>query len=367
MESYFQQNTAKLRHRLISEIYVDMEKPYGGGSVKSINDLKLLLQTAIELEHSTIPPYLSALYSIKEGTNLAASTLIRGVVVEEMLHMIMAANILNAIGGHPFIKSKHFIPEYPTYLPDSDKAFIVNLEKFSQSSIETFLLIEKPAHNDAPPESHNYKTIGQFYKAIRIALEYYDRKTPGGIFNGDRKNQIMPAHYYGSGGKLVEVTSLASAKLAIEEIVGQGEGIDDTIFDTDKKIFGQEIEYAHYFRFNEIHCERMYSPEDSAKCPPTGPALEVDWKAVHNMKLNPKLSDYKKGSELYKKTYDFNVTYNTLLANLHKACNGHPETLMEGMALMYAIKYKAVELLNIPTGGKNGEMAGPTFEYVEIK
>ena len=36
------------------------------------------------LEHSTIPPYLTAMYSLRNATSFAAST-IRSVVVEEIL------------------------------------------------------------------------------------------------------------------------------------------------------------------------------------------------------------------------------------------------------------------------------------------
>ena len=70
-------------------------------SVEKPKDLIDLLQTAIEVEHSTIPAYLCALYSIKDGTNQEAAQIIKSVVLEEMLHMILAANVLNAIGGHP--------------------------------------------------------------------------------------------------------------------------------------------------------------------------------------------------------------------------------------------------------------------------
>ena len=40
---------------------------------KKLIELKQQLQTALELEHSTIPPYLCALYSIKPNTNLMAT------------------------------------------------------------------------------------------------------------------------------------------------------------------------------------------------------------------------------------------------------------------------------------------------------
>ena len=116
---------------------------------KKLAELKDQLQIALVLEHSTIPPYLCALYSIKPGTNLMAANIIRSVVLEEMLHMIMVANLLNAIGGCPMIGEREtgahgkFIPEYPTRLPGNiDQDLIVGLSYFSEESIQTFWKIE---------------------------------------------------------------------------------------------------------------------------------------------------------------------------------------------------------------------------------
>lgn len=343
--------------------------------IRTLEDLKRNLQTAVALEHSTIPPYLCALYSIKEGTNTVASTIIRSVVVEEMLHMILAANILNAIGGKPVINQKEFVPTYPGYLPGSDKSFIVGLEKFSKESIDVFLKIEKPS----PPlpkmdpeqaadllfEDPGFQTIGQFYQAIMLGIEYVNANTPGGIFINDpeiHKRQVTQEHYYGSGGMIVPVYSIENAREAIEEIVGQGEGIDDTIDDSDAKLFGQTTEYAHYFRFNELLMERMYAEDDTPKSGPTGEPIVVDWIAVHNMKANPKVADYKDQPDLLAKAKAFNQAYTELLDQIHKACNGEPEQLMKGIALMYKLKYLGTELMNIPLAD-SGMMAGPTFEY----
>ena len=68
---------------------------------RRVEDLQQHLQWAIELEHSTLPPYLSALYSIKDGANQEAVEVIHSVFIEEMLHLTLAANILNAVGGSP--------------------------------------------------------------------------------------------------------------------------------------------------------------------------------------------------------------------------------------------------------------------------
>jgi hypothetical protein len=335
------------------------------GTIKNIDDLKAALQTAIELEHSTIPPYLCALYSINDGTNNKSVETIRSIVVEEMLHMILACNILNAIGGEPQINKSDFIPSYPGHLPNSDNSFVINLAKFSRDTVDVFLKIEKPAHTDAPPKVKGYHTIGQFYQAVRIGIEYVNANTVGGIFTHDeaqRAKQITAEHYYGSGGQIIPVYTMDDARQAIAEIVGQGEGIDDTIEDSDQQMFGQGIEYAHYFRFNELHLEQLYQDTDTPKSGPTGDKIVVEWDAVHHMKQDPKIKDYEPFPELLEKAKAFNRTYTLLLDNIHNAANGQPELLMKGIALMYQLKYKAIELMNIPIPGTQ-HMAGPTFEF----
>ena len=46
-------------------------------AAKTGPDLYQYLQSAIELEHATIPPYLTALFSIAPNTNQAAAQIIR--------------------------------------------------------------------------------------------------------------------------------------------------------------------------------------------------------------------------------------------------------------------------------------------------
>src|SRR6266702_6921422 len=119
-------------------------------TITTIEELHKYLYLAMQLEHATIPPYLLALYSIQPGTNLDAYQAIRVVVVEEMLHLTLAANILNAVGGKPDLTVQGFVPHYPTGLPDGEDDFLVDLQPFSKDAIETFLKIERPAK--APSE-----------------------------------------------------------------------------------------------------------------------------------------------------------------------------------------------------------------------
>src|SRR5215471_2275551 len=91
--------------------------------IKSVEDLHSYLYTAMQLEHATIPPYLTALYTIQPGSNTDAFHIIRVVAVEEMLHLTLVANILNAVGGSPDLTKPDFVPHYPAYLPDGENDF----------------------------------------------------------------------------------------------------------------------------------------------------------------------------------------------------------------------------------------------------
>jgi rubrerythrin len=71
------------------------------------------MQTAIELEHATIPTYLTANFTLFNTGNDQISELIGSVLGEEMLHLSIACNVLNAIGGSPVLNKPGFIPRYP--------------------------------------------------------------------------------------------------------------------------------------------------------------------------------------------------------------------------------------------------------------
>ena len=92
-------------------------------------DLHAAVQNAIQLEHSTVPPYLLAAYSLLPGANSAARRTLIAIAKEEMLHMAIACNVLNALGGRPQIGGPDFTPKYPDRLPMSiGDGLVVDLE-----------------------------------------------------------------------------------------------------------------------------------------------------------------------------------------------------------------------------------------------
>src|SRR5262249_6872883 len=116
--------------------------------ISSLADLQKALQNAIRLEHSTIPPYLTALSTLSGDSPSAryARQVIRDVMIEEMLHMTLACNLLNAVGGHAEIAAEGFVPAYPHELPMGVAGdLVVHLKRYSKALVEqTFMKVEEP-------------------------------------------------------------------------------------------------------------------------------------------------------------------------------------------------------------------------------
>jgi hypothetical protein len=332
-------------------------------------DLRDALQTAIEIEHSTIPPYLCALYSIAFERSPDAARAITGVVMEEMLHLTLAANVMNAIGYTPSIGHAGFVPSYPTRLPYCTRHFEISLGRFSKQALDTFLRIERPERLPerttaaaAAAEVEPYATIGEFYRDLeRQLVESCAVHGEKHVFCGDPARQIRPEHYYG-GGDIVVVTDLASALAALSEIIHQGEGVDGTIYDGDEPLGAEGRELAHFFRFEEIRLGRRFTRRDTPRTGPTGAPIAVDWDAVYPMRPNPKVRDYAGRPDVQERLRAFNRSYSDLLRTLGRAFAGEQELLVKSVGGMYDLRNAAVALMRIPSGDGDTTV-GPSFEW----
>jgi hypothetical protein len=336
------------------------------GMITSVESLREHLQWAIELEHTTIPPYLCALYSIEAGKNLEAVEVISSVVVEEMLHLTLAANLLNAVGGRPRLAIPKMMRGFPRPLPHGDRSFEISLLRFGFEAIETFLKIEQPSSTGSAPEGENYETIGQFYDAIRRGLrELSATLGEANVFSGDPARQITDEHIYSGSGRIIAVNNLASALVAVEEIVEQGEGAGHTqVWDGDSDVFHPERDQAaHYYRFQELKLGRRYRRGDTPRTGPTGDPISIDWDSVRPMRTNPRICDHAPGSPIRVAQEKFSQSHYALLQLLEEAFGGAPRTLGSAMGAMYSLKAQAQALMQMPT--EDGlATAGPTFEYV---
>ncbi len=345
--------------------------------ITNLDQLHDYLYKAMQLEHATVPPYLTALYSINFGTNPDATQILRVIAVEEMLHLTLAANVLNAVGGEPDPTRKGFVPPYPTPLPDGEDDFEVSLLPFGKKALNGFLKIERPAMAPSPdkrlvkmratapgainmvhpkdPECRYY-SIGEFYEAIVEGIEFLEgevQKKGETIFTGDRAKQVTPEYYYSGSGKIIPVYDLDSARRAGKLVIEQGEG-------QTRDPYSDEGELAHYYRFLQLKLGRYYLPGDTKD--PTGPTFVVDWTAVQPVTPNLKLAQLPEGSELRKRAEEFNRQYAEFLALLKRAYNGEPNLLLdEAVPMMFRFRDRIVELIRNPIPGL-ATNAGPTFE-----
>jgi len=334
--------------------------------------LRKMLQTAVQLELSTIPPYMVALLSIHPDANREAANLIRGVMMEEMLHLALVANVTNAVGGTPVI-DRNRIPSYPLQMnfegqKFEDRDFPVNLARFSKDNIRTFMKIEEPAALAAPRTKAVGKidieglTIGQFYMNIIALLEELNGE--GDLFTGDASRQLIDNYYWGGGAHIIPVSDLDSAKRALDVVIRQGEGAwrqpGVRVLTPEQPLF-----MGHYYRYAEIYYQRHYTDADDPAKPPTGEPLPVDYKQVYPIKTNPKSSDYKPGTELATLNAEFNARYTEMLQQLEQAISGTPKALytaiMNGMHTLGPI---ASQMMCTPIKGDRQRNTGcPTFDW----
>ncbi|XP_046855230.1 uncharacterized protein LOC124448267 isoform X3 [Xenia sp. Carnegie-2017] len=128
--------------------WLAQEKPCYGvlNFAVNVQMLKQLLQTALKLEHSTIPPYLSGYFSLKKSENSQVREMVKGILISEMHHMALVANVINAIGGHPDLLAPDFVPSYPSYLPGGvHPQHKISVNKMSTTQIRNaYMVIEQP-------------------------------------------------------------------------------------------------------------------------------------------------------------------------------------------------------------------------------
>jgi hypothetical protein len=316
------------------------------------------LQKAIELEHSTIPPYLTAMFSLKPGTNAEIASLILSVVQEEMLHMSIVGNILIAIGGNPGINTKGFIPIYPGPLPMAigGSDFKVGIEAFSKPLVhDIFMEIEKPEH-PIPVSTlsmqtvPDFATIGEFYAALSKKLSDFGKS----IFTVPASQQVLS---WFDPARLFPITDVETADKGIRIIVDEGEG-------TSTDPFQSPGDPAHYYKFGEIFFGHKLI-KTATGFAYGGAPIPFDAAGVYPMKPNPKIADFALGTQARTRVQEFSLAYSSLLNALHIAFNGHPEKIDSAIGLMYELKMIAVSLMQTSAGDGSDATAGPSFEYVE--
>lgn len=346
--------------------------------ISDLDTLRKAAQLAVKVEFTTIPAYLTGLYSISDRSSNAYQAL-RSVVIEEMFHVNQAANILVAIGGAPVFTGA-MVPTYPSYLPSASTSassplpYVVLAPATRAVFQNVYMAIETPAPWDAPPEGANYQTIGQLYKALWDGIENCVALFgESAVFKPQAGAEQRSDIYLGKfGGKVIEVTDLASAQLAIQQIVAQGEGaVSDShplvaaqpygayehygmrTDGTYGPILGTPYELSHYYKFLMV--------ANSANLPETLPIIS-----------NPKTSDFANPKAAHA-AETFNLCYSVMLEALQlsfTASGTSADLYFKFVLPMMHTQLPALAnyLMNTPAlshgDASVGPNATPTFEYI---
>lgn len=232
--------------------------PSPGGATTGKRDLawiKQALQTAIELECTTLPLYLAALFSL-EVQNYPAYNAIRAVVMEEMVHMAINANMLAGLGGSPRIRSIQFTFPGKGLPGGAEPDLEVVLAQLSKRQLKNFMRLETPEFLLRQAyRNETYPTIAVFYSGIRDAIRHNADAVRAAVKAGGPANQVGDD----IGFKTIQRSSLVDPVdqllSGIEEILEQGEGSSSDSLFAGK---GFEDEASHYCRFAEIYYGANY-------------------------------------------------------------------------------------------------------------
>lgn len=214
-------------------------------------ELIYALCEAAEVEHGLTCAYLFTAFSMKkfldEGIDEVQQDKIRNwksvilrVAHQEMEHLGLVCNMLNAIGG-----PQHFDrPNLPQSKEYYQTAVDMQLSKFSLDTLAAYMAFEKPDITavdnydlkldqivPTPILIHNGHTVQELYEAILNGFIYLDSALPGKLFIGNPDSQVdgdtlgIGFSNKEYGVTLTNVTDLKSAKEAIRRIIEQGEGV----------------------------------------------------------------------------------------------------------------------------------------------
>jgi hypothetical protein len=301
------------------------------------------LQAAVEIEVSTLPPYLCGMWSIVSQRG-PAYDLIRSVAIEEMLHLGLVCNMLAAIGATPqIVQGYQQRIAYPGPLPGGVRPELtVYLAGLSLNYLKNvYMEIEYPESGPVVLAlGQIYPTIGAFYSAI---LEAFQRLSP----ELTTRNQLTsPIGVY-------VIATPCDVERAITQIKEQGEGTSESPLAED---FGGEM--AHYYKYAEIFQGRTLIRVDGIWQYAGDP---IPFPDVYPMAPIPAGGYQDPPEVVVAGLRAFNDQFATMLNKLDSAwANGSMSDLGMSVSAMFRLRSLARNLMQIPLSDKSG-VYGPDF------
>ena len=370
----------RLNRELGEGLLAIQEKRVGTSDARPL--LGTLLQAALQLEFSTVPVYLSAAFSLTDE-NESIADLIARVAQEEMLHMAVVANLMNACSIPPDIKGS--APVYPYSLDALDPPIRLDLKSFSLELVEDmFMRIETPEEPRVFPElsvltRQAPRTIGQFYEAI-IDIIRHDR-IPDLFKDAERdlykQVKVVPnfrpvaytsnddSHDYPLPGDIDFVIDAKDAAVRhLVWLVQQGEG-------SVPNPLSSEGLPGHYYRFESILREKYLVTDPNVRegYSYSGGDLLFSPSGVHEFAVNAKEEDYINGSRVRVRMNEFNKKYTQMVDHLHSAFNcpssnqqqQAAEEYESSLQIMRGLQNKSSQIIS--AAAQAGVKAGIPFQY----
>lgn len=341
-----------------------------------------MLCQAAELEHGIMCQYLFAAFSLKtsEAEGLTADEvekvtrwrkLVSHVATQEMLHLALVQNLLAAVGAAPHMSR----PNLPLPAAHYPAGVQLALLPFGEQALRHFLFLERPEGMDLEdaegiemagraaavvqqgeivPRLQDFATVGHLYRSIERGIEHLAEKYgESRLFVGPHRAQATPKHF--QWPELVPVTDLASAKLAIDTILEQGEGARG------------DWRNAHFGQFVGILDEYEQSLRDNPVFDPVRPVLAANVRAPERDIAVPLITD-----PATARVVDlFNVGYEILLQIFERffahteESDAELQTLADAtVSIMFRVIRPLGELITtLPAGPEHpGRTVGPSFE-----
>ena len=302
------------------------------------------------------------------------------VAVEEMLHLTLAANLLNAIGGTTRPDRPGFRAALSRHAPRRRGRLHRSISsRFSKQAIETFLKIERPADGGDRDQAHaaepavrratafatvpgtpdlNFYSIGEFYEEILRGLDYVC--TSNGrrdVHAATPPRQVTAEYYYSGGGKLFPVTDLGSAEEAMQLIVEPGRGLGPAVSTTTRAS-------SRTTTASSNSSSASTTRPATRRATPTGPPVKVDWDAVYPIKTNASSATTPEGRELHARRRGLQRRLRQFPRPADQALQRQAGKLFldEAVPKMFRISNRINQLMRNPIPGWLGVNAAPTFE-----
>ena len=346
-----------------------------------------LLAEALQLEHMIMCQYLFAEFSLKDGTGDGLTPeqadavgrwrgKLRGIAIEEMLHIALVANVMSAIGAAPNFGRPNF-PQRSGYFPSGLQ---LDLLPFGGPALDHFLFLERPEGMERPdasefvatapvrepvdesealPRGQEYATIGHLYRGIEDGLRTLaSRLGERALFVGSPRAQAGPELF--RWPQLVAVTDLDSALAAVQEIIEQGEGARG------------DWEDAHYGRFLSIRQEYDALREADPAFEPARPVLAAFLRQPFDIPTpRPVITDpqARRVAELAGQAYELTLLVLLRFFTHTDETDGQLGTLVEAALTVMAkvLHPLGAELTSLPVGPDHpGSTAGFAFEMYYV-